>query len=520
MIKGSMRERVQGRKAERFRPVRVETKNNFLGKAEFITACLLLAAQVLFVLALYIFLCVFAPVFFYISLGLTALTGVFIFITDTDGQCKASWLMLMLVSGGCGFLIYILAHKSVCYGGNKSKFDKLYKKSVKFTPPSVRVSDAIKADCDYLFNAGGFSAYSGTNVKYFDYAKPLFDEMFSRIESAKSFIFIEFFILADGYLLERLLKILKRKLDEGVEVRVLYDGAGSYAPLKPSTKKRMHAMGIELVAFAPLLSPFGFGLNFRDHRKIVVIDGKTGFVCGCNIADECVNLKRAKGVWKDAGLRLDGSAVDGLTLAFLRQWDFTLKCDGEWDGYLNRFEKIENNSTVVPFAGGPDLTEPICRTAYANMIRGARQRLYIMTPYFNPDGEMLKLIKERALSGVDVRLVLPSIPDWQFLYKVTQANAEKLIASGVKVYFTPRTFLHSKVILSENCCITGSVNIDMRTFYQEFDNAVLTDDNGVMREIEGDFNSVFAVTSPAQQKRRGLINALITSVLKIFSPLM
>lgn len=509
------------RKNEKFGTVRVKPPRRLGGAAKAAFTYFLLILQVAVIAALYGFVAWKVRTLWYLSLAFTAAAGVRIAVSETDAQCKTSWLLLMLLSCGSGWLICIFADKNFCYGGNKRKFDSLYNRSKTFSVPFIPVaSRQVKNDCAYLFNAGGFVARTGTDIAYFGDTQSLMKDMFARIAKAEKFIFLEFFIIAEGALLERLVKILKRKAAEGVEIRLLYDDLGSQGIFSFRTKKSMREAGIKLKKFSPLLAPFGFGLNYRDHRKIVVVDGKTSYVCGCNIADECVNARRMNAAWKDAGLRLDGCAVDDASLMFLRQWDFENKTQSDWGEYLGRYKKTDNTAAVVQFAGGPDLTEPVCRGLYANVISGATERLYIMSPYFIPDSGVVSRLKEKALSGVDVRLVLPAVPDWKFVYKVTTANAEKLISSGVKVYYVQRTFLHSKVMLTENCAVVGSVNMDMRSFYQQFDNAVYTNDGGVLKDILSDFNSVFALNSPATPKKRNTADKLLTSLLKILSPLM
>lgn len=453
-------------------------------KAVFTDAFLVL--QFLVFIALYAVAAYYLPIFFYASLGMTFVTLVYVVLAERDKQIKISWIILLLLSCGCGYVIYFFAAIS-------------------------RLTPEYGAVC---------TPYSNTDARYFADTREFFSDVLQRLETAEKFIFIEFFIVADGEILERLLSLLSRKVAEGVQVFLIADDAGCQGMLSQKTKKRIKAAGVNFKIFSKMFAPFNFKLNIRDHRKIVVVDGKSGYVCGCNVFDDCLNLKDINGRWKDAGMRLDGAAVDGLTIAFLKNWEVCAKQKLKKENYLNLYDGVKNNSNFVPYAGGPEKNNGICRQVYKSVISGARERLYIMTPYFIPDGEIFSLIKSKAQAGVDVRLALPAVPDYRFMYRVTIRNAQKLIKSGVKVYYVPDTFLHGKVVLTESCATVGSVNFDYRAFFEELDNGVYTDDKKVAKEILSDFESVFAQTPPAVYQKPNAFSAIITAILELVSPLM
>lgn len=471
---------------------------------------------------LYAFFSFKFKIFYYISLALTVIAGVHVFICERDAQSKSSWLLLFLISFGCGYLVYFLADKRVCYGYDKLRYAKIFEKSAPLIGGySVNeCSETVKNDCGYIYNAGGYRPYGGTDLKYYSDTSELFEDMLEDFENATRFIFLEYFIVSEGVLLNRLTDVLGRKAAQGVEIKFLYDDVGSQGVLKSATKKRIKESGIDFKVFAKLFTLFSFGLNFRDHRKLVVIDGKRGYVGGCNISDGCINRIKGEGRWKDAGLRLDGAAVDGLSLSFLRQWELSVHENLDFGKYLNKYEIRESQSNVVPYAGGPELDEALCRGVYANEISGARNKLYIMTPYLIPDGDILNQLKAKAQSGVDVRIVLPSIPDYSYIYLVTRSNAERLQKYGVKIHYIKNTFTHGKVILTENSLTVGSANMDMRSFYLEFDNGVYTDDKGAMAAAEADFSEIFALNPEQPPEKHNFFVRFATAVLRIVSPLM
>jgi len=297
---------------------------------------------------------------------------------------------------------------------------------------------------------------------------------------------------------------------------------GSHRTLSLKARKKLKKAGIKLKFFNRVVPLFTFALNLRDHRKIVVADGKTAYTGGCNLADEYVNEKRMHGYWKDAGLKVEGEAVRGLTLTFLRQWEFVTKKAEDYAPYLET-QPVEGGSVVIPYADGKDYKYDICKGVFANLIAGANRKLYIMTPYFVPDEDTVNMLAQKALSGVDVRIILPDVPDKPYVYRVTVDNAERLLDYGVKVYKMRMAFVHSKVAYSENCAVVGSANVDLRSYYNQFENMVYFNDEAAMKQVENDFEKTISVSEritfeTATRKRR--LPRAVAAVLRVFSPLM
>jgi len=456
------------------------------------------------------------------SFAISVITAVFVLSSHRSTQSKAVWVLFILLFSGCGFLIYILSNDKVMYVRSRRKHREIYKKTQRFVPPYADPNadlDLIK-NCRYLYKEGGFVPYCNTRLQYYPSAAATFDDVIEKLKSAEKFVFIEFFAVSDGVLLERILRILEDKMKNGLDVRIIYDDLGS-RDLSRKTKKRIKRCGGKIKVFNRLVSRFTFALNYRDHRKIIVIDGKIAYTGGCNLADEYVNEKRMHGYWKDAGLRLEGEAVDAMTLIFLRQWEYIVKKPVEYERFINLYERFENSSTVMPFATGPEFERVVYKAVLENVISTANERLYFMTPYFVPDESILLMIGNAAMSGVDVRLVLPEVPDKAYVYVMTKDNAEKLIKLGVKIYYVKDAFVHSKVVLTEKCALVGSANIDMRSFYQQFEDMVITDDISVMRDVLADFENTFPdCVHPETAEKHGLIKGTVVKALRIVSPLM
>ena len=454
--------------------------------------------------------------------AVSVITAVFVLSSHRSTQSKAVWVLFILLFFECGFLIYIMSNDKVMYARPRKKHREIYKKTQEFVPQYADPNadcDLVKI-CRYLNKEGGFVPYTNTELKYYPSAAATFDDVIEKLKGAEKFVFIEFFAISDGVLFERMLRVLEDKMKNGLDVRIIYDDMGS-RNLSRKTKKRIKKCSGKIRVFNRLVSRFTFAMNYRDHRKIIVIDGKTAYTGGCNLADEYVNEKRMHGYWKDAGLRLCGEAVDAMTLIFLRQWEYIVKKPVDYKPFLGLYEPAESTSTVVPFATGPEFERYVYKAVLENVISSANQRLYFMTPYFVPDESVMLMIGNAAMAGVDVRIVLPQVPDKAYVYVMTKDNAEKLIKLGVKIYYVKDAFVHSKIVLTEKCAVVGTANIDMRSFYQQFENAVITDDKGVMDGVLADFENTFPDSvNPSKAERHGPIKGTVVKALRIVSPLM
>lgn len=467
----------------------------------------------------YAALAYFYPTFFYICVALTAVTCLGVIIAEPDIQSKISWTALFIISFGSGFIIYVISRPYVCFFWHRAYFKKITERVGKIEN-GFTADEKDCSDTELYLQNGGFSTFTGTKLCYYSNARKIMDNMTARIDSAEKFVFIEFFIVADGVFLERLLSIFRKKTAQGVKIYMLYDDVGSAGVFSDFMKKQLKSAGVNLRVFHGVFSPFYFGLNYRDHRKIVVVDGKTGYIGGYNLIDDCANQSKMVGLWKDSGLRLDGAAVDGLTVQFIRQWQFATREKLDPSEFTGHFTPEDNASHITVYAGGLERKEYLCRGVYSSLIDGAKEKLYVMSPYLVPDTKIFKKLAKKAEEGVDVRIVLPGAPDYKFVYRVTKSNARRLMKKGVKIWFAEGAFVHSKIMLTENEATVSTVNLDMRAFYQEFDNGGLTNDKAVLAGIEEDFNAVFARCSQAEIKKINPFGALCNAFLRLFSPLM
>ena len=506
--------------------LKIKTERNGLGLIKTLIVLLLIALQLTALILSAMYLVTFVHWFMLFSFVMTVITCVYVLSTNKNSQSKPVWIMFLLFCFSFGYIMYFISNEKIFWGSNKKKYKKILDESEKFVVQE-KISCGkreFKNNCNYLMSAGNFVSFSNTSCKYFSSGTQYFDKVLEDIQNATSFIFIEFFIISEGVLLNRFLSILKQKVLEGVDVRIIYDDFGSHGTIKYRTKKAIKKAGIKLCSFNKVLPKFSVLLNYRDHRKIVVVDGKVGYTGGANLADEYVNEKRIHGYWKDAGVRLEGPAVDGLTLMFLRQWAFVSKNKSvEYGKYINLAKKSEDNDIVVPYADGLEYPNNIGKNAYTNMIANAKEKIYIMSPYFVIDDTITNLLINKALAGVDVKIILPEIADKKLVYVVSRNNVEKLISYGVKAYVMKNSFVHSKVMLTEFGAIVGSINMDLRSFYQQFENSLLLNGEKVLTDIQKDFDDTFLKSvqiTPSNMKRNSFAFRLMAGVVNIISPFM
>lgn len=507
------------------RLVRIKTEHNNTGLIKTLVFGLSVLLQLGILLYLYFRYVAFLQWYMILTLCISIATCLYVLSTDKTGQSKAVWIMFLLLGSSVGFIFYILSDERIFFAKHKKRYDRAFRDTRLFNkgddiPPTA--SEEVKTDIAYLASAGDFPAYTGNAVRYFPSGASCFDDILLSLRSAEKFIFIEFFIIADGVLLNRTLDILGERVKKGVDVRIIYDDVGSRM-LTRKAKKRIKAAGVKLEAFNRLIPRFNVMLNYRDHRKIVVVDGKRAYTGGINLADEYVNEKRMYGYWKDIGVRVDGPAVDGISLIFLRQWQAITGKSEEFAPFLNNAARVESAALTVPYADGLDYPQAIAKNVYVNLMAGAKEKLYIMTPYFVADETISAMLALKARSGVDVRLVIPEVADKPYVYRVTRNNAEKLLESGVKLYCMRHSFVHAKAMLTENAAVVGSANMDMRSFYQQFECGIYSNDEALRQDLHADFEQVFAdsqLITGENVQRKNIFLRILSGLLQFFSPLM
>ena len=350
------------------------------------------------------------------------------------------------------------------------------------------------------------------------------DVLLADLDKAEKFIFLEFFILRSGKMWDGVEAILRRKAAQGVDVRLIYDDFGSLLGLPSDFVIRMEKVHIRCIPFNPVVPLVSLVMNHRDHRKIVVIDGRIAYTGGVNLADEYINAEQRFGYWKDAALRIEGDAAWNFTVMFLNFWNAFRPSETDYSAFRPQHSAHPVQDGIVqPYADSPLDEEPVAETVYLNLLARAEQYVYIYTPYLAVGEEMLDALKNAAKRGVDVRLVLPGIPDKKLVFRLSRSYYLPLLQAGVRIYEYTPGFLHAKCWVSDDrAAVVGSINMDYRSLFLHFECGVLLQHNSQVAALRDDVRATLPQCREIHISdcRTSIPGTLLDSVLRLLSPLM
>lgn len=407
-----------------------------------------------------------------------------IFIERKEPNTTWAWLLILFVLPGVGFIIYLI------FGQNLSRQKIFREKKVIDEKKSKVLMEKFKEEkekgtsSEFMelvrmnYTHSGALYTGGNSLTTFIDGEKKFEALINDIRDAKEFIHIEYYIFRMDNLGKTLIDELSKKVQDGVEVRFVVDAMGSKS-IRNKDIKYIRSLGIKFHIFFPGILPYvNIRINFRNHRKIVVIDGEVGYVGGFNVGDEYVNKGDQFDYWRDTHIRITGKAVNELNKRFILDWDYA--SEGELKNYDKYFKLQEDsgNIGIQIVSSGPDHKEEYIKNAYMKIINNAKESVYIQTPYLVPDEPMKEALKIAALSGIDVRIMVPDKPDHFFMKWILSANMGELMEWGVKFYTYQKGFIHSKTIVSDGkVCSIGTANLDIRSFQLNFEiNAIIYDD--------------------------------------------
>lgn len=380
----------------------------------------------------------------------------------------------------------------------------------------------------YIHDDGNYPIYNHTQAKFFPLGEDKFKEMLIQLEEAKKFIFMEYFIISKGYMWNTILEILSRKVKEGVEVRLMYDGTCTLTLLPPSYPKKLKELGIKCKVFAPIRPFLSTYQNNRDHRKILVIDGHTAFTGGVNLADEYINKIDRFGHWKDTAIMIKGKAVKSFTLMFLQMWDVTEQVPSDYAQYIptqfSPASDLSDEGYVLPYGDSPYDTEYVGERVYMDILYTAKRYVHIMTPYLVLDDEMITALCYAAKRGVETIIIMPHVPDKIYAYLVARTYYAQLIDAGVQIYEYTPGFVHSKTFSSDDeKAVVGTINLDFRSLYLHFECAVYIYKNPVVADVEEDFKKTLAQCHKITRQeclQYNVLKKIAGRILRIIAPLM
>ena len=459
---------------------------------------------------------------------------------NETSSMKTPWIILILTFPILGVALYFMIGMNGGTWKMRMRYKRIDEKLLPLLPENKEVLERLTVSdpkagnvSNYIERNACYPVYQNTDVTYFDEAVKGLEAQLTDLAKAEQFIFMEYHAIEDEYAWSRIQTVLEERVKAGVEVRVFYDDMGSIGFVNLSFARKLEAKGIACRVFNPLLPGLNMFLNNRDHRKITVIDGKVAYTGGMNLADEYINARVRFGYWKDAAIRLTGECVWSFTSMFLELWDYILKTESDYTFYRatsmekHRLqEKIhaDEKGFVQPYTDSPLDHEDVGENVYLNMISRAKKYLYIFTPYLIIGSEMRTALVNAAKSGVDVRLVVPGIPDKKLVYFLTQSNFPYLIKNGVKIYTYTPGFIHAKCFVSDDVQATvGTVNMDYRSLCLHFECGVWMYRTRAVLQVKEDALKTFAesheVTLEEFQKKSFLVRTFM-GALKLFAPLL
>ncbi|MCR4841641.1 MAG: cardiolipin synthase [Eubacterium sp.] len=431
-----------------------------------------------------------------------------IYAQNKTSSMKMPWIILMLAIPFVGLIVYLL----IGLNGGTRKMKKRYREiDERLIPVLTRKGDeAVVASLrnmdsqavgisEYIRRSSGYPLWNNTDVEYFDSANRSLERQLEDFENARDFIFMEYHAIEDKISWAAIEKVLVKKVNEGVEVRVFYDDMGSISFITMDFVGRMEELGIQCRAFNPLAPGLNMFLNNRDHRKLTVIDGRIGYTGSYNLADKYFGITHPYGEWRDCGIRLQGDAVKSLTVTFLEMWNAAkprkkYSFDTDLEKYLPDHPYESKGDTFIqPYGDSPMDRERVGENVYISMIEKAERYCYFVSPYLILTDEMTHAISLAAKRGVDVRILTPGIPDKKIVYGVTRSFYHPLVINGVRIFEWTPGFCHCKLcVVDDRMSVCGTINLDYRSLYHHFENACWIYDADIAVRIREDIESLLA----------------------------
>ena len=508
----------------------IEREYNYI-PIRYIIAAMITLLEILAIIGTVIACCYYIP-YFYVAAFITEIFCVINIIASNDNpDYKVPWLLFVLVLPIAGFMLYFLFYSRKLQKKFIRRLDELkryqYQKDHTACLSVLEEEDPhAAAQARMLCSISGAHAFTHTKTTYYPTGEDLWQAMLGDLEGAERFIFMEYFIIEEGAFWGSILEILQKKAAQGVTVRVLYDDIGCMSTLPGDYHKQLRRLEIAATPFSRLRGNADSEFNNRSHRKICVIDGKIGYTGGVNIADEYVNRVERFGHWKDTALRLEGEAVFELTRLFLADYGMNVKTLPEADAALYPTgQALPENGTVIPFGDGPRplYERRVGKSVIANMLAAATRYVYMTTPYLIIDNDLCTSIENAALRGVDVRIIVPHIPDKKLVFGMTRSFYDRLMQAGVRIFEYTPGFIHAKsYIADDTTAMIGTINLDYRSLVHHFENGVWLYRCDAIADLKKDIEETMEKSGEVTRDmlKAGLLTRFVRSVVKIFAPML
>ncbi len=447
-----------------------------------------------------------------------------------NSSYKIMWIIFILLVPLFGVITYLLWGGGRVFPHIRRKLNRTSNKYRAHLHDDTKALSRLNYDdmihsrqAEFIRREAEVPVYDGTKSEFFASGEKLMPKLIEELKRAKKYIYIEFFILAEGTMWDEIFAVLKEKAKNGVEIKIIFDDFGSIKTQSKNFVKNLRSHGIEVSSFNPIVPSINIFMNNRDHRKIIIIDGETAFTGGINIADEYINRIERFGYWMDSAIMIKGAAVESFLYMFASMWEFTT--GKEIDFITHNSEKRQkNDGFYIPYPDDPLDDKNPAAGVYLQILNNAQKYVYIATPYLILDSHLSGALCLAAKSGVEVKIVTPSIPDKWYVHPVTQYYYTELLAAGVNIYEYSPGFIHSKIFLSDDSVATvGTINTDYRSLYLHFECCVWMCGSKTVKDIKESFEEILAVSEkidPVTWKKRPLWQKIKQNVLHLFAPFM
>ncbi len=504
------------------RGIRIQTR--------IIVSGILLLLQLLFLFYVLYDITLQSTSLYFLSMIAGTVTVITIVNKKGNPSHKIAWIIFILVFPLFGISVFLL------WGGGRippylrKRMERCEEHYLPFLEDDKDVRDRLRyydifhsRQADYLTNESGYPLYGQTSTEFLSSGEKIFESLLKELDKAEKYIFIEFFILAEGYMWEEIHKILLEKVKEGVEVKIIFDDFGSIKRQHKGFLTKLRSEGISVSAFNPIRPSMSIFMNNRNHRKIVVIDGKAAFTGGFNIGDEYINREERFGHWLDSGILIKGNAVKSFLAMFCCMWEFTTGKTIDIKSHLVE-SPVEDDGFVLPYCDDPLNDNNPAEGIYMQILNTAQKYVYIASPYLIIDNTMSTILTTAAKSGIEVKIITPHIPDKWYVHPVTRYNYLILLEAGVKIYEYTPGFIHSKLFVSDDKIATvGTVNMDYRSFIFHFECGAWLCDNSTVLDVKTAFEDALSRSEEIKLdawKKRPVIQRLKEAILHIFAPFM
>lgn len=508
----------------------VEREINYI-PVRYIIAVFITLFEVLAVIGILVALCYYVPYFYLAAFATEIFCVIHIIASDDNPDYKIPWLLFVLVIPLAGFMLYFLFYSRTLQKKFIKRLDELkghaYKKDDSdLISRMSEESPTAAGQAKMLCNIAETHVFTNTKQEYFPLGENLHQRMLVDLETAEKFIYMEYFIIEEGVFWNSILEVLKKKAASGVEVKVLYDDIGCMMTLPGDYHKTLKGYGIQATPFSRLKGNADSEFNNRSHRKITVIDGKTGYTGGVNIADEYINEIVKFGHWKDTALRLEGEAVWELTKLFLVDFGINVKkMPAMREDLYPEQADISEPGYIIPFGDGPHpiYEHRVGKSVIQNMLSGATKYAWMTSPYLIIDNDLCTDFENAALRGVDVRIIVPHIPDKKLIFAMTRSFYHRLMKAGVKIYEYEPGFIHAKSSLVDDAyAMIGTINLDYRSLVHHFENGVWMYKCEAAKALKTDMEETFTkcIEVTHEMIKTNLLQRFICAAVRVFAPMM